>query len=39
MDDIMRYRNNVPRNVRIILGCKANVGNKVSELYDVTPIS
>ncbi|WP_070000423.1 hypothetical protein [Cellulosilyticum sp. I15G10I2] len=30
----MAYRNNVPRNVRIILGCKANVGNKVSELAE-----
>jgi len=30
----MAYRNNIPRNERIILGCKANIGNKVSELAE-----
>jgi hypothetical protein len=32
MCDTMAYRNNIPREQRIILGCKANVGENVSEL-------
>jgi len=30
----MAYKSNIPREQRIILGCKANIGIKVSELAE-----